>query len=45
LRAVAYYFRVLEWGKTNGPATLASELVAAIIVAFMPVPQSLAYAL
>lgn len=39
------YLPFLEWGRTYNLGTLSSDLVAAIIVTMMLVPQSLAYAL
>ncbi|XYK78538.1 MAG: SulP family inorganic anion transporter [Labrenzia sp.] len=39
------YFPILEWGKTYDKTTATSDLVAAIIVTIMLIPQSLAYAL
>ncbi|SFA87886.1 sulfate permease, SulP family [Poseidonocella pacifica] len=39
------YFPVLEWGKRYDRTTLTSDLVAAVIVTIMLIPQSLAYAL
>ncbi|OUS38653.1 sodium-independent anion transporter, partial ['Osedax' symbiont bacterium Rs2_46_30_T18] len=40
-----HYFPILEWRKTYDRAALSSDLVAAIIVTIMLIPQSLAYAL
>ena len=39
------YFPILEWGKTYTSQTLTSDLMAAVIVTIMLIPQSLAYAL
>jgi sulfate permease, SulP family len=39
------YFPILDWGSRYDRATLASDLVAAVIVTIMLIPQSLAYAL
>ena len=39
------YFPLLEWGKTYDKTTATSDLVAAVIVTIMLIPQSLAYAL
>jgi len=39
------YFPILDWGRSYGRTTLASDLVAALIVTIMLIPQSLAYAL
>jgi SulP family sulfate permease len=45
LTAVRRFFPILEWGKTYGKDTLTNDLVAAVIVTIMLIPQSLAYAL
>jgi SulP family sulfate permease len=39
------YFPILDWGRRYNRQTLASDLIAAIIVTVMLIPQSLAYAL
>lgn len=39
------YFPILEWGRTYNRSVLSSDLMAAIIVTIMLIPQSLAYAL
>ena len=39
------YFPILDWSKTYSRDTLTSDLVAALIVTIMLIPQSLAYAL
>lgn len=39
------YFPILEWGRTYNSSVLTNDLVAAIIVTIMLIPQSLAYAL
>src|SRR5512146_434952 len=39
------YFPILEWGRSYDGAALTSDLVAALIVTIMLIPQSLAYAL
>ncbi|WP_232295813.1 SulP family inorganic anion transporter [Pseudorhodobacter aquimaris] len=39
------YFPILDWIKTYSRETLTSDLVAAVIVTIMLIPQSLAYAL
>jgi SulP family sulfate permease len=39
------YLPILDWGRSYDRATLASDLVAAVIVTIMLIPQSLAYAL
>lgn len=42
---LAGYFPILEWGRSYNRSTLTSDLVAAVIVTIMLIPQSLAYAL
>lgn len=39
------YFPILSWGKAYNRQALSSDLVAAVIVTIMLIPQSLAYAL
>jgi SulP family sulfate permease len=39
------YFPILDWGSRYDRATLTSDLVAAVIVTIMLIPQSIAYAL
>ena len=39
------YFPILEWGRTYNRDVLSSDLMAAVIVTIMLIPQSLAYAL
>jgi len=39
------YFPILDWGRTYNGDALSSDMVAAIIVTIMLIPQSLAYAL
>lgn len=39
------YFPILDWGRTYDTPALTSDLVAAVIVTIMLIPQSLAYAL
>lgn len=39
------YFPILDWGRSYTRATLANDLLAALIVTIMLIPQSLAYAL
>ncbi len=39
------YLPVLDWGRTYSRATLSSDVMAAVIVTIMLIPQSLAYAL
>ena len=45
LSALSGYFPILTWGRTYGRDTLTSDLLAAVIVTIMLIPQSLAYAL
>jgi sulfate permease, SulP family len=44
-RGLARYFPVLVWGRSYTTQTATSDLVAAVIVTIMLIPQSLAYAL
>lgn len=39
------YFPILEWGRAYRGDTLANDLIAAVIVTIMLIPQSLAYAM
>lgn len=39
------YFPILEWGRTYNRGVLTDDLMAAVIVTIMLIPQSLAYAL
>ena len=43
--ALARYFPILAWARTYDRSVLASDLIAAVIVTIMLVPQSLAYAM
>ena len=43
--ALSRLLPVLEWGRGYGRATLSADLLAALIVTIMLIPQSLAYAL
>ena len=45
MKTLASYFPVFKWGAEYSRQTLASDLVAAVIVTIMLIPQSLAYAL
>jgi SulP family sulfate permease len=45
MRRLARYLPVLEWGRSYGRGELGGDLVAAVIVTIMLIPQSLAYAL
>lgn len=42
---LAKYLPILDWGRTYDRVTLTNDLVAAVIVTIMLIPQSLAYAL
>ncbi len=42
---LARYFPILDWGRRYDRATAASDLLAAVIVTIMLIPQSLAYAM
>ncbi|WP_240530323.1 sulfate permease [Novosphingobium sp. PC22D] len=42
---LAQYFPILDWSRTYNGSVLTNDLVAAIIVTIMLIPQSLAYAL
>ncbi|MDC0913570.1 sulfate permease [Paracoccaceae bacterium] len=42
---LAKYLPILDWGRTYDRSTLTNDLVAALIVTIMLIPQSLAYAL
>ena len=39
------YLPVLDWGRDYNRETLSNDLIAAVIVTIMLIPQSLAYAL
>ena len=39
------YFPILDWGRTYSRQALSNDLIAAVIVTIMLIPQSLAYAL
>ena len=43
--ALAQYFPILGWGRSYNGAVLTRDLVAAVVVTIMLIPQSLAYAL
>ncbi len=45
MRPLKAYFPVLDWGRSYTRKTLSNDLLAALIVIIMLVPQSLAYAL
>ena len=42
---LARYFPILEWGRSYNGTVFTGDLVAAVIVTIMLIPQSLAYAL
>jgi sulfate permease, SulP family len=42
---LARYFPILEWGRSYNRGVLSSDLMAAVIVTIMLIPQSLAYAM
>ena len=43
--ALQRYLPILQWGRSYGRAELSADMVAAVIVTIMLIPQSLAYAL
>ncbi|PKP85761.1 MAG: sodium-independent anion transporter [Alphaproteobacteria bacterium HGW-Alphaproteobacteria-2] len=45
MRSLARYLPILDWGRGYDRGVLTSDLVAALIVTIMLIPQSLAYAL
>jgi SulP family sulfate permease len=45
MKALARYLPILEWGRGYNRTVLTSDLVAAMIVTIMLIPQSLAYAM
>lgn len=45
MSALEKYIPILKWGKSYNPALLGRDMMAAIIVTIMLIPQSLAYAL
>ena len=45
LRPLSSYIPVLDWGRSYNSTALSNDLIAAVIVTIMLVPQSLAYAL
>ena len=44
-RSLSRYIPVLDWGRSYNSNALSNDLIAAVIVTIMLVPQSLAYAL
>ena len=45
MRGLARFFPILEWGRAYTSRVLLADLVAAVVVTIMLIPQSLAYAL
>jgi sulfate permease, SulP family len=45
MKPLASYLPILEWGRHYSRASLGSDMIAAIIVTIMLIPQSLAYAM
>lgn len=45
MNTLARYFPILQWGRNYSGATLTNDLLAALIVTIMLIPQSLAYAM
>lgn len=45
MKALARYLPIFEWGRTYNSTVLTNDLVAAMIVTIMLIPQSLAYAM
>lgn len=45
VRSVEYFFPIARWGRTYDRHALVSDLLAAVIVTIMLIPQSLAYAM
>jgi sulfate permease, SulP family len=45
MRALARYLPIFEWGRTYNRSVFTNDLVAALIVTIMLIPQSLAYAM
>lgn len=45
MQRLTRYLPILEWGRSYDRGTLSSDLIAAVIVTIMLIPQSLAYAL
>ena len=42
---LAHYLPILEWGRTYSRQNMSNDLIAALIVTIMLIPQSLAYAM
>jgi sulfate permease, SulP family len=45
MKRLAGYFPILDWGRAYDSSTLTNDLIAAVIVTIMLIPQSLAYAM
>lgn len=45
MKALARYLPIVEWGRTYNATVFTNDLVAALIVTIMLIPQSLAYAM
>ena len=45
MAVLSRYFPILDWGRTYNRTVLSNDLMAAVIVTIMLIPQSLAYAL
>lgn len=45
MNALSRYFPIFEWGRTYDRTVLSNDIMAAVIVTIMLIPQSLAYAL
>ena len=45
LQGLRHYLPILDWGRSYSRSALSNDLVAAVIVTIMLIPQSLAYAL
>lgn len=45
MQGLSRYFPVLDWGRTYDRGILASDMMAALVVTIMLIPQSLAYAM
>jgi MFS superfamily sulfate permease-like transporter len=45
MRWAVIYFPILDWGRRYDRSVLTSDLLAAVIVTIMLIPQSLAYAM
>jgi len=45
IKPLARYFPILQWGRSYDRQKLTNDLLAAVIVTIMLIPQSLAYAM